>query len=138
MHAYFEKSVLVIRYDLSGCWCKNIMNESLETSLRCCRSLCAFPNSQNFKVCGIGSHMWREGEEINFQHRIFCSCLGNHQQEFVKEVGVSKKEWGHRPLKATAKSWRSCRFGRKCYTVYLPTNLPPCMRLMKDVVPLRH
>ena len=30
VHAYFEKSVLVIRYDLRGCWCKNIMNESFE------------------------------------------------------------------------------------------------------------
>ena len=29
----FEKLVLVIRYKLGGCWSKNLMNESLETSL---------------------------------------------------------------------------------------------------------
>ena len=35
VHALFEKSVLVIRNDCSACWCKNIINESLETSLHC-------------------------------------------------------------------------------------------------------
>ena len=35
VHAYCEKSVLVIQYDLTAIGAKTLMNESLETRLHC-------------------------------------------------------------------------------------------------------
>ena len=53
-------------------------------------------------------------EKNEFLTLIFCTFYDN-RQKFVKEGDMSKKKsWGHPPFK-TVKSWRSCRFGQKCY-----------------------
>ena len=91
----FREKVLIIRYDLSSCWCKNFMNESLETSLHRC-SLCQHLKSLKVKLTFSNSKLselqnewnliaWtREMGKNKLPTSIFCSFFDN-QQKFLKE-----------------------------------------------------
>ena len=124
VQAYFEKSALVIQCDLNGCRCKNIMSESLETSLHC-RSSCGWIYSLlHFQTLRASKCAEFDNPGVTL---IFCSFFDNWR-EFIKEGDVSKKSGGHRPHK-TAKSWRCWRFGHKCY-ICLQIFLHACPRWM--------
>ena len=116
MHAYFEKSVLVIiqtpQLLVQKCYeriiesklalpfevylgSRDLLNECIpllkspEVKL-----IIAFPNSQSFKVCRIRSRGVEKGEKNKVPTLIFCSYFDN-RQKFVKEGDVAKKKWDH-------------------------------------------
>ena len=75
-----------------------------------------------------------KGEKNRLPTLIFCPFFDD-QQKFVKEDDVSKKIWGS-PTSLSRKIQAKLSFWPK--VLYLPINLPPCVRSMNDVAPLRH
>ena len=82
-----------------------------------------------FDRMGVGKR-----EKHKLPTLIFSPFLDN-RQKFVKEGNVSKKKWGSL-TSLNRKILEKLSFWPK--VLYLPTNLPPCMCLMNDMVPLRH